>query len=393
MGRVDPERARAVWDGLARGLGPMEVSRRTGVSKSQVYRWHHSVGGVYRPPAAPSYSKRYLDREERYEIARLDGQGEGVRAIARAMNRSPSTISRELARNVDARSGRYQPERASLLAWERQRRPKPTRLATRPELREVVQGWLKKGFSPEQVAGRLPVQFPDDEAMRICHETIYQAIYVHPRGELKRELTADLRTRRSTRARRGRTERRGGIPDPVPIADRPEEVEGRLVPGHHEGDLIKGTIASNSSVGTLVERTTGYLTMLHLPDGYQAAKVAAAVTEQLGALPAWFAKTLTWDRGREMACHKDITAAGIQVYFADPYAPWQRGTNENTNGLIREYLPKGTDLSVHTAADLQAIQDRLNDRPRKRLGYLTPREAFAKLLAEDIERVATTTRI
>jgi transposase, IS30 family len=393
MGRVDPERVRAVWDGLAGGLGPMEVSRRTGVSKSQVYRWHHSVGGVYRPPAAPQYSARFLDREERYEIARLHGQGEGVRAIARAMSRSPSTISRELGRNCDARPGRYQPERASRLAWDRQRRPRPTKLAGCPRLREVVQGWLGEGYSPDEIAGRLSVEYPDDDRMRICHETIYQAIYVHPRGGLKRGLTAHLRTRRTARARRGRTERRGGIPDPVSIRDRPEEVEGRLVPGHHEGDLIKGTIKSNSAVGTIVERTTGYLILLHLPDGYQAARVAAAVTEKLGALPDWFAKTLTWDRGREMTDHKTITAAGIQVYFADPYAPWQRGTNENTNGLLREYLPKGTDLNAHTAADLQAIQDRLNNRPRKRLGYLTPREAFAKLLAEDTERVATTTRI
>jgi transposase, IS30 family len=391
--QVDPVRVRAVWDGLAAGLGPMEVSRRTGVSKSQVYRWHHSVGGVYRPPAAACYSPRYLDREERYELARLDGQGLGVCAIARLMGRSPSTISRELGRNRDPRTDSYQPERAHRLAWERQRRPKPAKLAARPELRTVIQEWLREGFSPEQAAGRLRVLYPDDDSMRICHETIYQAIYVHPRGELRRELTADLRTRRSTRVRRGRTERRGGIPDPVSIRDRPEEIEGRLVPGHHEGDLIKGSIASNSAAGTIVERTTGYLTLVHLPDGYQAAKVAAAVTAQLTALPDWFARTLTWDRGREMTDHKKITAAGIQVYFADPCAPWQRGTNENTNGLIREYLPKGTDLSVHTAADLQAIQDRLNDRPRKRLGYHTPREALAKLLDEDIQRVATTTRI
>jgi len=391
--RLDPERARAVWEGLSQGLGPMEVARRTGVSKSLIYRWHHKVGGVYRPPAAAPYCPRYLDREERYELARLHGQGLGVRAIGRAMSRPASTISRELARNRDPRSGRYQPERASRLAWERQRRPRPAKLAGRPVLRAVVQGWLKEGFSPEQIAGRLAVCYPDDDSMRISHESIYQAIYVHPRGGLKRELTAHLRTRRTTRVPRGRTERRGAILDPVSIRDRPEEVEGRLVPGHHEGDLIKGSIASNSAVGTLVERTTGYLILLHLPGGYQATKVAAAVTEQLGALPDWFAKTLTWDRGAEMACHKDITAAGIQVYFADPYAPWQRGSNENTNGLLREYLPKGTDLNAHTRADLQAIADRLNDRPRKRLGFLTPREAFAKLLSEDIERVATTTRI
>jgi IS30 family transposase len=390
---LDPERKRAAWDGLAAGLGPMEVSRRTGVSKSLLYRWHHSVGGVYRPPAAPCYSPRYLDREERYEIARLSGQGLGVRAIARALGRPPSTVSRELARNRDPRTGSYQPERAHRLAWDRQRRPRPTRLAGSPRLRAVVQGWLDEGYSPEQVTGRLPVDYPDDDSMRISHETIYQAIYVHPRGELKRELTAHLRTRRTARTRRGRAERHGAITDPVSIRDRPDEVAGRLVPGHHEGDLIKGSRASNSAVGTIVERTTGYLTLLHLPGGYQAEKVAAAAAAQLTALPPWFARTLTWDRGSEMASHKNITAAGIQVYFADPHAPWQRGSNENINGLLRQYLPKSTDLSQHTRADLQAIADRLNDRPRKRLAFRTPREAFAKLLTEDIERVATTTRI
>ena len=191
--------------------------------------------------------------------------------------------------------------------------------------------------------------------------------------------------------RRGRVERRGGISDPVSIHDRPEEITARLVPGHHEGDLIKGSQASNTAVGTIVERATGYLTLLHLPAGYQADLVAAAVITELSALPDWFAKTLTWDRGTEMSQHKIVTAAGFQVYFADPHAPWQRGSNENINGLIRQYLPKGTDLSIHTKTDLQAIADRLNDRPRKRLGYKTPREAFTTLLTKDIERVATTT--
>ena len=389
--RLDAVRARAVWDGLSQGLGPMEVSRLTGVSKSLVYRWHHSVGGVYRPRAVPSYSPRYLDREERYEIARLAGAGLSVRGIAAALGRAPSTVSRELARNRDPRTGAYQPERACRLAWERQRRPRASRLAGCPQLRAVVQGWLDEDYSPEQITGRLAVEHPDDDSMRISPETIYQAIYVHPRGELRKELTAHLRTRRATRVPRGRTERRGPITDPVSISDRPEEVAGRLIPGHHEGDLIKGSIASNSAVGTIVERTTGYLTLLHLPGGYQAGNVAAAVTAQLTALPPWFAKTLTWDRGAEMARHQDITAAGIQVYFADPHAPWQRGSNENTNGLLRQYLPKGTDLSAHTADDLQAIASRLNNRPRKRLGYRTPREALDKLLREDINRVATTT--
>jgi IS30 family transposase len=192
------------------------------------------------------------------------------------------------------------------------------------------------------------------------------------------------------RRRRGRREIRGQIVGAVPIGQRPAEVEGRLVPGHHEGDLILGSMASGSAVGTIVERVTGYLTLLPLPAGRDAASVADAIIEQMSALPPWFARTLTWDRGRELAYHQRITAAtGIQVYFADPYAPWQRGSNENVNGLLREYLPKGTDLSVHTTAQLQAIAAELNDRPRKRLGYHTPAEAFAKLLAED-RRVATT---
>ena len=192
------------------------------------------------------------------------------------------------------------------------------------------------------------------------------------------------------RRRRGRREIRGRIIGAVPIGERPAEVEGRLVPGHHEGDLIMGSRASNSAVGTIVERITGYLTLLPLPDGHDAASVADAIIEHMSALPPWFARTLTWDRGHELARHQRITAAtGIQVYFADPYAPWQRGSNENINGLLREYLPKGTDLSLHTPAQLHAIAAELNDRPRKRLGYHTPPEAFAKLLTED-QRVATT---
>jgi IS30 family transposase len=227
--------------------------------------------------------------------------------------------------------------------------------------------------------------------MRVSHETIYQSIYLYPRGELRRELRACLRSGRALRRRRGRRKTRGRIIGAVPIGQRPAEVEGRLVPGHHEGDLIMGSKASNSAVGTIVERVSGYLTLLPLPAGHDAASVADAIIEQMSALPPWFARTLTWDRGSELAQHQRVTAAtGIQVYFADPYAPWQRGSNENVNGLLREYLPKGTDLSVRTAAQLHAIAAELNDRPRKRLGYHTPAEAFAKLLAED-QRVATTT--
>jgi IS30 family transposase len=306
------------------------------------------------------------------------------------MGRAASTVSRELARNAGPRTGAYQPERAHRLAWERQRRPKPSKLARDPLLRGQVQQLLDKRYSPQQASGRLTVLHPDDPAMRVSHESIYQSIYLYPRGELRRELKACLRTGREVRRRRGRREVRGKIIGAVPIGQRPPEAEGRLVPGHHEGDLIMGTKASNSAVGTIVERTTGYLTLLPLHAGHDAASVADAIIAQMTALPAWFAKTLTWDRGTELARHQHITATtGIAVYFADPHAPWQRGSNENINGLLREYLPKGTDLSTHTPAQLAAIADELNDRPRKRFGYHTPREQLAKLLTDD-QRVATT---
>jgi IS30 family transposase len=277
------------------------------------------------------------------------------------------------------------------MAWERQRRPKPSKVAADPVLREAVQTLLNQRYSPEQVAGRLRMLHPDNQAMRISPETIYQSLYVYPRGELKRELRASLRRGRLVRKRRGGSDGRGSIVDAVPIGERPAEVEGRLVPGHHEGDLIKGSAASNSAVGTIVERTTGYLTLIPLPDGWRAEQVADAVVEHMSALPAWFTKTLTWDRGVEMARHASITArTGMQIYFADPYSPYQRGSNENTNGLLREYLPKGTDLNAVSPAELRAIQDELNDRPRKRLGFYTPREMLTKLLEQDLKRVATT---
>jgi IS30 family transposase len=386
------ERVRVLLGHLAAGRGVREAARAAGVSKSFAYLVHHKMGGVYRPPGT-TYSDRYLDREERYELARLRDGGLSQRAIAERLGRSPSTICRELARNRDPRTGQYVPERADRLAWERQKRPRPSKLSRQPALRQAVQQLPDRRYSPQQISGRLKVLHPDDETMRISHETIYQGIYVYPRGELKRELQASLRSGRGARQRRGsrRGSGRGKIVDAVPIGARPAEVEGRLVPGHHEGDLILGSAASGSAVGTIVERVTGYLTLLHLPGRHDAASVADAVIEQMSALPPWFARTLTWDRGTELAQHKRITAAaGIQVYFADPYSPWQRGSNENTNGLLREYLPKGTDLHQYTAAQLQAVADELNDRPRKRLGFYTPREALAKLLNDDLERVATT---
>jgi IS30 family transposase len=385
---LPPGRLRLLVDHLATGLNPGQAARAAGVSESYAYVVHHRMGGVYRPPGV-TYSARYLDREERYELARLRECGLPVRRIAARMGRSPSTVSRELARNGDARTGGYAPERAHRLAWERQRRPKGSRLSQHPVLRAAVQQMLDQRYSPEQASGRLKVLYPGEAAMQVSHETIYQSIYLYPRGELRRELKACLRTGRAGRRRRGRREIRGRIVGAVPIGQRPPEVGGRLVPGHHEGDLIMGSKASNSAVGTIVERVTGYLTLLPLHAGRDAATVAGAVIEHMTALPPWFARTLTWDRGIEMAHHQRITAAtGIAIYFADPYAPWQRGSNENINGLLREYLPKGTDLRAWTPAQLQAIAAELNDRPRKRLGFRTPAEEFTKLLEQD--RVATT---
>jgi IS30 family transposase len=380
--RLEVAVERRVMDLLATGIGPMEVSRRTGVSKSKVYVMHHRVGGVYRPADA-KYCDRYLDRDERYEIARLREAGHAIRAIADMVGRSPATVSRELRRNVHDKTGRYEPERADRLAWERQRRPKPTKLSQHPRLRGEVQAWLNKRWSPDQISGRLKIEHPDDQEMRISGETIYMSLYVYPRGEHQRELSGQLRRGGRTRKRRGRKENRGGIPNPTPIKQRPAEVEGRLVPGHHEGDLIMGSKASNSAVGTIVERVTGFITLLHLPDGFGAHQVSAAVIEQMSKLPSWFARTLTWDRGIEMCQHAKITKAiDLKCFFADPYSPWQRGSNENTNGLLREYLPKSTDLSVHNLRDLQAVADALNNRPRKRLGYLTPREAYDRLASD-----------
>jgi transposase, IS30 family len=381
---------RAVLDLLAAGLNPARASRAAGVSLAYAYGLHHKMGGVYRPPGV-AYSARYLDREERYELARLLELGLSRRQAAARLGRHPSTIGRELDRNKDPRTGAYQPERAHRLAWERQRRPKPSKLSRDPVLRAAVQGMLDRRYPPEQASGRLQVDYPDDPAMRVSHETIYQSICLYPRGALKRELQACLRSGREVRQRRGRRETRGKIIGAVPIGARPPEVQGRLVPGHHEGDLVMGSAASNSAVGTIVERTTGYLTLLHLPGGHTADAVADAVITRLSAYPGWFARTLTWDNGKEMARHQRITAeTGISVYFADPHAPWQRGSNENLNGLLREYLPKGTDLSAWTPAQLQDIEDELNDRPRKRFGWHTPREQLDRLLQDQQQSVATT---
>lgn len=380
MGRIRRVPYRLVLDSLAMGHSVREVARLTGVSKSRVHELRQEAGGMFRPPGT-RYNDRYLCTADRQDLQDLHRRGMSIRKIAEEMGRSPSTISRELRRNLHPDTGVYLAHTADTLAHQRQRRPRKTRLEENTVLRQRVQTDLNKGWSPEQISGRLKVDYPDDESMQVSHETIYKAILIHPGGEMKRLLTAHLRTGRTLRRHRGRRDRRGRIPGLVSIAERPTEADDRLVPGHHEGDLIRGTVVSRSGIGTIVERTTGYLTLVHLPDGCRAEPVAEAVAQAMIDYPPFFAKTITWDRGTEMHSHAKITeATGINVYFADPHSPWQRPSNENTNGLLRQYFPKGTDLSVHTADELAQVQELLNTRPRKRLGFKTPAEAYAELL-------------
>jgi IS30 family transposase len=391
-----------VFSLLEQGWTPQRVATEVGVSKMAISRWRAEVGGV---KVEPCRGERYLSRDERYEIARLHDAGVGVRAIARRTGRSASTISRELRRpqRVPGAAGRpaarrpgYQPEACHQAAIRARARPRPSRLAQDPRLREWVQTHLDQRYSPEQIAGRIRVKFPDDEQMRISHESIYRGIYVVPRGELRRELRAHLRTQRSTRKRRNTRQTREpgnsrGIVGAVPIGERPADIETRLVPGHHEGDLVVGPAGTTAAIGTLVERTSGHLTAFLLPERHTAEATLAGLTEAVNRT-GWPMQTLTWDRGTEMARHAEFSATtGIQVYFADPHAPWQRGSNENTNGLLREYFPKGRDLATATQAELQAAVDQLNSRPRKRHGFLTPDEVLAAILTgQQTAGVATT---
>lgn len=330
-----------------------------------------------------------------------------MREIGRRMDRSAATISRELGRPRRPRGtpgrpcgraagpgGATQPEACHQAAIRARARARPTKLEQNLRLREWVQDRLDEHDSPEQIAGRLPVVFAEDKEMRISHETIYRAIYVRPRGTLRRELRAHLRTGRTGRRRRNTRqvrETRGQIVGAVSISERPEEIEARLVPGHYEDDLVVGPAGTTAAIGTLVERTSGHLTAFHL----QSKTTQAAIAGLTMALTrtGWPMQTLTWDRGKEMAGHAGFTiATGIQVYFADPHAPWQRGSNESANGLLRQYFPKGLDLATITDAQLQAAVNQLNDRPRKRHDFKTPNEVLAEILAKDQSKsgVATT---
>jgi IS30 family transposase len=319
-----------------------------------------------------------LTLADREEITIGLQAGESFTAIAARLGRAVSTVSREVAAN-GGRAG-YRAWRAHQRAREQARRPKAPKLAC-PQLAAQVTAWLAQWWSPVQISARLRIEYPGDPMMHVSHETIYQALYVQGRGELRRELARCLRAGRARRRPRGRGENTERMKGMVMISERPAEAGDRAVPGHWEGDLIIGKDC-RSAVGTLVERTTRYVLLLHLPDGRDAHLVEAAMRQAITALPAGLARTITWDQGIEMASHADFTiATGIPVYFCDPHAPWQRGSNENTNGLLRQYLPKGTDLSAHSAADLARIAATLNDRPRKTLGFMKPSEKLAELLA------------
>ncbi|MFD5164527.1 IS30 family transposase [Streptomyces hawaiiensis] len=331
----------------------------------------------------PSGASRHLREADRIYIADRLLEKASVRAIAAELGRSPSTVSREIRRNRHPANGQYRPFAAQARADDRRPRPKPRKISQNPELRAAVQAGLDERWSPEQICHALRRQFPDRPEMHVVHETVYQTLYVQGRGALRRELAGALRTGRARRKpHRQANCRQPRFTDPmVMISDRPAEADDRAVPGHWEGDLIIGK-NSGSAIGTLVERSTRYVMLLHLPTDHTAASVRDALTETAQRLPPHLKRSLTWDQGSEMAAHHSFTiATDIPVYFCDPASPWQRGSNENTNGLLRQYFPKGTDLSVHSREHLDAVAAQLNGRPRKTLGWETPAERLHKLLA------------
>ena len=422
----------AFWECIALGLQSEDAARACGVSQPLGPRWFREAGGMPPMPLRPP-SGRYLSFAEREEIALLRAQQCGVREIARQLGRSPSTVSRELRRNAATRGGTLQ-YRATVAQWKAERaakRPKVAKLAQNRRLRTYVQerlsgavvdthGKLIRGpnvpwkgrrhgrradrrwgtsWSPEQISRRLCLDFPDDASMRVSHEAIYQALYVQGRGALRRELSACLRTGRALRVPRARTWQRGKqfITPELMISERPAEVADRAVPGHWEGDLIIGL--NRSAIGTLVERSTRFTMLLHLPPmpghgsgvrakngpalaGHGAEAVRDAIAAKIATLPEQLGKSLTWDQGSEMAQHAQLRIeTGLDIYFCDPRSPWQRGTNENTNGLLRQYFPKGTDMSRYSERELDAVAATLNGRPRKTLGWKTPAEALDALLS------------
>jgi len=366
-----------VWARWRRGESLRLIARRLGKRGPSVRAFVLQTGGVQRHP--PRRAQRCLSMAEREEISRGVAAGEPCRQIAARLGRSPSTVSRELARNGGRR--RYRAQAADAAAFRRAQRPKAAKLVLQPRLRAVVEAKLALRWSPQQIAGWLPLAYPQDPVMRVSHETIYLSLFVQSRGALRRELQRCLRTGRAMRFPRGKRlpQGRGQLRDILPISQRPAEAADRAVPGHWEGDLIYGR--RPSAVGTLVERRSRYVVLFPLPEGFTAQRMRPALTAAVLQLPQQLRRSLTWDHGKEMAEHLQFTIdSGVQVYFCDPRSPWQRGTNENTNGLLRQYLARGADLRQFDQATLDAIAAELNGRPRQTLGFKTPSQALAEAL-------------
>ena len=375
--RISTAEKTEVWTRWKHGESLSDIGRALDRVPGAIFHVLAAHGGVAPPQRTRSWLA--LTLTEREEISRGLARGCSLRGISARLGRAPSTISREVRRHGGR--ARYRASLADARTWRRARRPKRCRLATSATLRALVAGKLAADWSPQQIAGWLKRTFPDHPHMQVSHETIYVSLFVQSRGVLKKALIAHLRRRRRMRRskRAGPGQQGGGIIDAVSIRERPAEVEDRAVPGHWEGDMLSG--ARNSHIATLVERQSRFVLLVRLP-GKDTASVVEALSRAVRALPDGLMASLTWDRGSELAAHKRFTiATQVQVYFCDPQSPWQRGTNENTNGLLRQYFPRGTDLSHYTQRDLDAVAQRLNSRPRKTLGYVTPADRLAATVA------------
>lgn len=368
----------AIWVLRAEGVSEAEIARRLVMPKRTVSKYLQRMGGIR--PRSRRRAGRCLTLAEREEISRGIARGESARAIGRTLGRSHTTISREI--NGCGGRGRYRAHVADRAASDRARRPRATKLELCAQLRELVIERLEQDHSPQQIAGWLRVTYPDNEQMQVSHETIYRALYVQARGSLARELTRHLRSGRQKRFARAHSNRGQGpgcIAGMVMISERPAEAADRAVPGHWEGDLLMGN--RDSAIATLVERQTRYCQLVALPDGTNAEPVCEALKASIVTLPEQLRRSLTWDQGKEMAAHRRFSVeTGVQVYFCDPRSPWQRGSNENTNGLLRQYFPKGKSLAGVTQAELDEIARKLNDRPRQTLGFRTPAEKLTELI-------------
>ena len=364
-----------LWERWRRGESLKAIGRAFGKPSSPIYFQVAPHGGIR--PAPRRRSRLASTLSEREEILRGTAGARSMRSIARLLGRAPSTVSREIKRNGGY--DRYRAAAADENAWRRGRRPKGCKLANNRWLRRTVARKLESDWSPEQIAGWLKREYPEDEHYQVSHETIYRSLYVQARGVLKKELIRHLRSKRTMRRPRRAGDKRGQIVDLVSISKRPATVEDRAVPGHWEGDLLSGS--KNSYIATLVERQTRYVTLTKVANK-DTQTVVSALIKQAKTIPNELYKSLTWDRGKELADHRRLTlATNIDVYFCDPQSPWQRGSNENTNGLLRQYLPKGTDLSVYSQAQLNKVARQLNERPRKTLGFATPAERFNACVA------------